>query len=94
MKPNPGVITPDDIPNEWVKPTTIPLRSTTLMCVVSGAVVGVSPVVIGFSARMWACHSAARAFDVIHATGTLPARGSPRCALRSVNPAFIAIATR
>src|SRR6476661_8698212 len=94
IKPSPGVITPDDMPSECVSATQVPLRSTTLTWVVSGAVVGVSLTTIGAPASIVARQDAARSLLVIQASGTSPNAGSPRCGLRSANAAFIAIATR
>jgi len=54
MKPSPGVITPDEFPSECVRATQVPARSTTLTCVVSGAVVGVSLTTIGAPASILA----------------------------------------
>src|SRR5689334_15797461 len=88
MKPRPGVITPDELPSEWVSATQVPSRSTTLTWVVSDGLVGVSLTTIGAPASIWARQCAARSLLVIQASGTSPNAGPPcgGCEVASVSP--------
>ena len=78
MKPIPGVITPDDAPNECVSDTQLPSLSTTVTWVVVGAPVITGIASMGLPVSMWARHSAARALEIIQSTGTSTNAGSAR----------------